>query len=186
MFVVASILLIFGLFFLFIPKDNLTAASASLGAAQVATSSLPVLLEIPRINLSANIEEVGQTSQGSMDTPKYSADVGWYKYGVTPGGKGSAVIDGHLDNFLGLKAVFYNLNKLSVGDDVYVTNQKGEKLDFVVTSKKLYDYNATDTSAVFTSTDDLVHLNLITCNGTWLKDVHNYDKRLVIFTKLVS
>jgi hypothetical protein len=72
-----------------------------------------------------------------------------------------------------------------MGDDVYVVNDKGEKLLFKVTDTKTYPYDAPDTKEVF-GPADVPRLNLITCNGTWLKGEENYQKRLVVFTQFVS
>ncbi len=147
--------------------------------------SLPKTLIIPKLQVETPISEVGLTPEGKMATPEDSHEAGWYKFGVMPGAKGSAVLAGHLDNEDGSPAVFYSLSKLAVGDDIYVVNDKGEKLQFKVTGAKIYPYNTTDTKEVF-GPSDVPKLNLITCNGTWLTNASNYQKRLVVFTEFVG
>lgn len=147
--------------------------------------SLPRELIIPKIDVETHITEVGLTDGGKMDTPEDPKDAGWYKFGVMPGAMGSAVLAGHLDNEDGSPAAFYSLSKLASGDDVYVLNDKGEKLHFKVTGTKKYPYDAPDTKEVF-GPSDAPRLNLITCHGTWLKGESNYDERLVVFTEFVS
>ncbi len=152
-------------------------------ASSQETFSLPKTLIIPKLNINTPIESVGITASGDMAVPEKSADVGWYKFGTLPGQVGSAVIAGHLDDFLGLPAIFSKLSTLSVDDDVYVLLENGTTLHFKVTGAKTYPYTG-DTKEVFESSEG-THLNLITCNGSWLKDARNYDKRLVVFTELV-
>ena len=112
-------------------------------------------------------------------------DVAWYKGGPLPGMPGSAVIDGHVDGKNVPKAVFYNLGKLKKGDTVQVVNAGGETLSFKVINTKTYAYD--DPAAdVFASDVGVSRLNLITCGGTWIKAKKLYDKRVVVFTKLVT
>ncbi len=152
-------------------------------AREVLALPLPVTLLIPKINVQADIEHVGVTPQGDMATPQKPFDVGWYKFGTIPGAIGNSVIAGHLDNVSGKPVVFAELSSLSFGDDVYIINQKGERLHFEVIDKKKYKYNATTTLEIFGPTDG-VHLNLITCGGLWLSDLQIYEERLVVFAKI--
>ncbi len=158
-------------------------ATPALVAAPKEEAPLPVTLEIPKLNISAPIEHVGVTKDRDMDTPKDSKNAGWYKYGTVPGERGSAVAAGHLDNQNGTPAVFARLSELTAGDDVYVVNEKGERLHFKVTGKKSYDYDIPDTKEIF-GPAPVSRLNLITCNGAWLKGQSVYSKRLVVFTEL--
>src|SRR5438105_546216 len=99
----------------------------------------PLRLLIPAIGIKSAVEEVGILTKGDfagdMDTPARNPwdDVGWYNAGPRPGERGSAVIDGHLDNQNGLPAVFWNLGKLHVGNEVRVVMSNGKKLTFRVT-----------------------------------------------------
>src|SRR5437870_1232065 len=61
----------------------------------------PQTLIIPKLGISAYVENVGKTSIGTMDTPTRSNDVAWYRYGPRPGEDGQAVIAGHLDTATG-------------------------------------------------------------------------------------
>jgi hypothetical protein len=66
-----------------------------------------------------------------------------------------------------------------------VTNDENDTFEFVVKSIASFNRNA-DATTVFTSTDNLAHLNLITCEGVWNEVDGNYPDRLVVFTNLVS
>jgi sortase (surface protein transpeptidase) len=141
----------------------------------------PMRLKIPGINIDSAVEYVGLTSDGAMDVPENQDDVAWFERGQRPGENGSAVIAGHYGWKNGRASVFDNLHKLREGDKLYIEDDKGVIIYFVVRESRIYDPNA-DASDVFGSNDGKSHLNLITCEGTWDKVSKSYSKRLVIFT----
>ncbi|HLY67145.1 MAG TPA: class F sortase [Chloroflexota bacterium] len=156
-------------------------------AAQPAASKLPPLpkeLLIPAIHVDAPVEQVGTTPDGVMDVPKQWNDVGWFDQGYLPGQQGHAVIAGHLDSTTD-KAVFWELNKLKPGDQVIVDENDGSQLTFDVTGSDVYPYNQAPLQQIFGPADTPM-LNLITCNGTFDQGSKNYDKRLVVHTKLAT
>jgi LPXTG-site transpeptidase (sortase) family protein len=159
--------------------------SAILGSVenikQVQTTELTPRLVISNINVNTRIESVGLTKLGAMEAPKSPENVAWYNLGPVVGSIGSAVIAGHFGWKEGIPAVFDNLNKLQIGDRVYVKSVNQEVLTFVVQKTKIYDKDA-DTTEVFISNDKLSRLNLITCEGVWDKDSKVYSDRLVVFT----
>lgn len=145
----------------------------------------PARLEIPSLNIDAHVQFAGINAKGDMMAPNNFTDVAWYKYGPVPGQIGSAVIDGHVDNGLALAGVFKHLGDIKAGDDVYVVDQNGAKLHFVVTDVKAYPYTAAPADEIFGRTD-AARLNLITCAGTWVAGQRTYNERLVVYTKLAS
>ncbi len=144
---------------------------------------LPVRLKIPSIKVDAAVESVGMTTKGAMDVPKDPDNVGWYSLGVRPGGKGNAVLAGHLDWYKGKTAVFQNLKNLRKGDLLSIETDKGKFLPFVVREIHSYDPNEI-VPEVFQKSDGS-HLNLVTCGGLWDKQRKIYRERLVIFTDAV-
>ena len=142
---------------------------------------LPVRLKIPSLDIDSAIEDALITPDGRMDVPAGSIHVAWFAPGPHPGDIGSAVIGGHFGIKNGVPFVFYNLNNIAVGDKVYIVDNKGDTITFVVRSIKSFDRKA-DATSVFTSDDGLAHLNLITCEGTWNQVNGNYPERLVVFT----
>lgn len=145
------------------------------------STSHPKNLQIPAINISAYIEQSGVTNNGEMEVPSAIANVGWYTFGAKIGDIGSAVISGHLNGKNGEAGVFSNLNKLKKGDKIFVTDETGNILIFIVTGSSLY--KAGYAEEVFTKNDGK-YLNLITCYGFWNKSRKSYDKRLVVFSTL--
>lgn len=147
---------------------------------------LPARLKIPGINIDATVEFVGLTSQGTMGVPKGPDDVGWYELGPRPGESGSAVMAGHYGTWKnGQGSVFDNLHKLSKGDKLYIEDEKGVTVTFIVRESRSYDPKA-DAGDVFSSDDEKSHLNLITCEGIWNKTSKSYSERLVVFTDKVD
>ncbi len=144
----------------------------------------PNRLMIPSISLDARFQYVGVTRKGNMSTPNNFSDVGWYRYGPLPGDKGSAVVAGHVDDGLALPAVFWNLDKLKMGDDIYVKKNNGATIHFVVTNISTYNYNA-PTAGIFSGGDKPL-LKLITCAGTFIPAIGTHDKRLVVTAEMVS
>ncbi|MBI2611030.1 class F sortase [Candidatus Kaiserbacteria bacterium] len=145
----------------------------------------PARLRVPSLEIDAFIQHVGVNAKGNMAAPSNFVDVGWYKYGTTPGFTGSAVVTGHVDNALGLPGVFKELDKMRIGDDIFVEAQDGEELHFRVVEIQRYPYTLVPLKVLF-SRSDLPRLNLITCSGKWLQSERSYDERLVVYAELVS
>jgi sortase A len=169
------------------PEDNgFAPPTAAISArTEVPPEEQPARLQIPALGIDAAVQYVGVTKAGNMGVPNNFTDVAWYKYGTPPGERGSAVIDGHVDNGLGLDGVFKHLGDIKAGDDVYVLRKNGGKIHYVVTSIATYPYKAVPTDLVF-SRQDTARLNLITCEGTWVKNDKTYDERLIVYTELVT
>lgn len=162
------------------------AVPASLETAPVvATSSQPERLRIPSVGVNAAVQYVGINAQGNMRAPDNFTDVAWYDLGTVPGQLGSAVIDGHVDNGLGLAGVFKHLDEIKVGDSIYVDTKAGQTLRFVVTDIDLYPYQSVPVQKLF-GQKDAARLNLITCGGSWVSGGDTYDHRLVIYSVLAS
>lgn len=160
-----------------LPIENV----AVLSNQEQASVELPVRLKIPSIKVDAPIEYVGLAPDGAMNVPKERANAAWFELGQRPGEDGSAVIAGHYGwkNMEG--SVFDDLHKLRKGDRIYVEDDRGDIISFVVRESRRYDPQA-DASAVFGSNDGKAHLNLVTCEGEWDKVSKTYSKRLVVFT----
>lgn len=147
----------------------------------------PAILEIPKIGVKTDVQHVGVTESGLMGVPSNFTDTGWYKYGPVPGQPGSSVIAGHQDNAMGTPAVFFELEKLVVGDDIYITSEDGTKLHFKVRKTETVPYNLSGPKLeeIFQGQGGR-YLNLITCAGNWLQSAKTNDLRLIVYTELVE
>lgn len=151
----------------------------------IVAADLPARLRIPSLDIDAKVQHVGLKANGQMANPNNFTDVGWYKYGTAPGYRGSAVVAGHVDNGLSLPGVFKRLTETKVGDEIEVETAGGEIQRFRVTAVENYHYQQVPAEALFNRADK-ARLNLITCDGTWLKGERTYDRRLVVYAELVS
>lgn len=149
--------------------------------------ALPVRLVIPNINVDAHVQSVGLAENGSgeMGIPSNFTDVGWYEAGVRPGMRGNAVIAGHFNGKTVKEAVFFDLQTLEIGDEVFIISADGNEVAFKVVKIESYDYDDA-TNDVFISNDGKARLNLITCGGQWLPHEKVYDKRTVVFTESIA
>ncbi|MDB4978458.1 MAG: peptidase sortase [Candidatus Peribacteria bacterium] len=162
-------------------------AGISPGMAQTFQSSdiqagFPIRLRIRNIHVDAAVEQVGTNENQEMQTPTEWNNVGWYAPGPRPGQQGTAVMAGHLDSKTG-KAVFWDLQKLKPGDTVDVVDSAGHTLTFTVKHKETYTDTTAPMQKIFGQTDG-IHLNLITCGGTWNKTAGRYEEKLVVYTEL--
>lgn len=141
---------------------------------------LPVRLVIAGLKVDAQISQLGLTKNGEMDIPLNIMETGWYKYGPHPGDTGTSVIAGHLSGEKGEPGIFKNLEKLQKGDSLSVIDDKGHTISFTVREVRSYGYNEKP-GEVFNSNGG-VHLNLITCAGSWDRTNRSFSKRLVVFS----
>lgn len=161
-------------------EQSVLVATTSTPVAKKVVGDAPFTVSIPAINLDNPVIRVGLNEKGEMDVPSGTSDnVGWYKHGPMPGEVGSAVLDAHV------YAAFKNLDKLKVGDDIYVTNADGKELHFVVEETAVTKLEETSATRLFDRRDK-VRLNLITCAGTYSAARGTYDHRLIVYAVLVT
>ncbi len=160
-----------------------TAQPAAMTPA-AADDQTPVRLVIGKLGLDTQIESVGKTDGDAVVVPQAPQNVAWYNLGVKPGEQGNAVISGHLDSQAG-RAVFWRLRELKVGDIISVFDQSGSERKFAVIDSVAYAYDQAPINRIF-GFDLERDLNLITCTGRWNRKLHTYEKRLVVYTRLVE
>jgi len=143
---------------------------------------LPSRLKIPKINIDVALEHVGLTTQGAVDMPKGRSNGAWFDLSPRPGENGNAIITGHY-GYWGKDepAIFNDLYKLQKGDKLYIEDEKGTIIIFIVRELQIYDRDEY-APGVFNSGDGKAHLNLITCDGSWIVSQKTYSNRLIVFT----
>ncbi|MFZ3011956.1 MAG: class F sortase [Minisyncoccia bacterium] len=159
------------------PNDNIAPLFAS------PEKIIPIRITIPSIKVEALIKPVGLTKLKTMESPEEPLDTAWFKLGASPGEKGSSVIAGHRGWKTG-RAIFDDLDEIQLGDKVYVENEKGDILVFVVREMRVY--GALEIVPEVWNKNDAAYLNLITCSGDWNASTGTSDKRLVVFTDLAT
>lgn len=169
-------------------EQKQTVLSAQTKEKQTVTSNkqsepgIPLKIQIPKIDVDAKIEAVGNDENGRMDVPKDADEIAWYEPGFLPGKDGNAVLAGHYDKKDGSPAVFWKLNKLKEGDKIIVTDDKGEKRTFFVVKMAKYPYDNFPLGEVFGDSERPM-LNLITCQGSWNEKSNTYAERLVVYAQ---
>jgi LPXTG-site transpeptidase (sortase) family protein len=105
--------------------------------------------------------------------------------GSKPGQAGNAVIAGHVNNALTMAGVFQHLGDVHVGDTIAVSDASGKTLNYVVTETDQYTTDNAPMAAIF-SISGPSQIVLITCDGAWDAAAKSYNKRLVVYAKLVK
>ncbi|KJS62651.1 peptidase C60 [Streptomyces rubellomurinus] len=162
------------------------AAPAAAPGAPVLKRAKPTRLRIPQIAVDAPFTELALGPTGQLDAPPPDDKnlVGWYRDGVTPGERGSAVVAGHIDTSKG-PAVFLLLSLLLPGNKVEVSRADGTVAVFSVDSVETFAKNAFPDQRVYGKTPD-AQLRLITCGGTYDKQKRDYLDNVVVFAHLES
>lgn len=145
----------------------------------------PKTISISKINVTAQLESVAMDEKGSMATPDDADNGAWYNLGAKPGQKGNAVIAGHYDKKDGSPAVFWDVGKLVPGDEIVITDAKGNTKKFEVTGSEKYPYDNFPMQKVFGDNSEAM-LNLITCEGDWNSSTGMYSHRTVVFSRLIE
>ncbi len=159
-------------------------ATAPSTATPLPRAGQPTRLRIPVIRVDAAIEYVGLTPAGAMDIPQAYANTAWYEPGTRPGDQGNAAIAGHVDSKTG-PAVFWDLPKLAVGDEIFVVGDDGNERRFVVTGRESYQRTDAPLERIFGSTTAR-QLNLITCDprSTFDREKGEYASNVVVYAEL--
>jgi sortase (surface protein transpeptidase) len=147
-------------------------------------AAAPVRLQIPSIGMDSELIDLGLQADGTLEVPPSGFPAGWYTGAPTPGELGPAIIAGHVD-WGGQPGVFFDLRELSTGDEIAITRQDGSTARFRVTQVEQFAKNAFPTQAVY---GDLDHagLRLITCGGSFDRQLRSYVDNLVVFAELVG
>jgi hypothetical protein len=149
--------------------------------------SAPVSVAIPAIGVRSPLLRLGLNPDGTIQVPDIatSADeAAWYKYSVTPGQIGAAVIEGHVDSQVG-PAVFFRLGALHPGDRIDVTLADAMTAVFRVTGVREYTKDNFPTKMIYSATN-YASLRVVTCGGTFDYATGHYLGSVVVFASLVS
>jgi Sortase domain len=149
--------------------------------------SEPVRIDIPDISVHAGMVPVGVGPGNAIGVPPLSQPdlTGWYRYGRTPGEKGSAVVLGHVDARASGKAVFYDLGRLRSGQEVDVVRRDHTVAKFKVDAVSRFATSSFPTGAVFGGVD-YPGLRLITCGGQFDAASGHYLDNVVVFASMVG
>ncbi|MEV7187006.1 class F sortase [Kitasatospora sp. NPDC093102] len=162
------------------------AAPAPVPQTPVLERAQPTRLRIPQIAVDAPFTELTLDPTGRLNAPPPGDKnlVGWYRDGVTPGERGSALVAGHVDTAKG-PAVFLLLKLLRPGNKVEVNRVDGTVAVFSVDSVETFAKDAFPDQKVYGKVPD-AQLRLITCGGAYDKKRQDYRDNVVVFAHLES
>lgn len=143
----------------------------------------PVGLTIESLGVDvATVIGVGVEDNGDMEIPP-ADEVGWYRYGPTPGAAGASVLAAHIA-YNGANGVFVNLDDLELGSLITVTYDDDTTADFEAVTKEQYDKSELPTDEVWGRDGD-PRLVLITCGGDFNRRVSSYEDNIVVYANPV-
>jgi sortase (surface protein transpeptidase) len=138
----------------------------------------------PAIGVDASVVSLGLNSDSTLQVPTNATDAGWWSGGTAPGGRGAAVIVGHVD-WGGKEGVFGRLHELVPGQDVLVTHRNGVTDRYRVTTTAVYPKISFPTGLVYGPLP-YPGLRLITCTGHYDPTTGHYDDNLIVFARLTG
>ena len=139
----------------------------------------PVHLRIPALQIDAPLTHLGVAPDRTIEVPADFAVPGWFDQGPRPGQPGPAVILGHVDSKAG-PAVFYRLNRLPVGAEVFVDRADGSTVDFRVRGTQHVAKTAFPTDLVYAPTLE-PSLRLVTCGGPFDHTKSSYLDNVIVY-----
>jgi LPXTG-site transpeptidase (sortase) family protein len=153
-----------------------SSAGTSENTAGTTTDLVPKRLEIPAIDVDAPVTATGVTANGDAEIPADGDVVGWYEFGSSPvASRGSAVLIGHRDTNAEGPGALFDLDLVSVGDEMRV-RVGARTLDYRVTSVRSVA-KAGLPSSLFRRGGP-PQLVVITCGGAYLPDAGGYQENL--------
>ena len=139
----------------------------------------PVRLSAPTLGVDAPVDRVGVRDDGQMAIPEDVDRIGWYRFGPAPGGAGSAVLAGHVDDADQGLGVLARLRTAEPGDVLRVTDAEGTTTRWRVVSRDVIRKRALPLDRLF-SRDGPPRLTLITCGGPFLPGFRSYRDNVVV------
>jgi LPXTG-site transpeptidase (sortase) family protein len=167
------------------PSIDESDVSSAMIAAYEVPASHPRYISIPSIGVGkTRVYPVSVTDQNMLDTPRNINDTAWYKKSATPGqGYGAVLIDGH-NGGNSKNGVFAKLSTLKEGDEIVIERGDSQIYKYQVVESQtmnLDQVNSTGMKMMMESVDpNKEGLSLITCAGTWIPRLQQFDQRVMV------
>lgn len=146
--------------------------------------SQPAKITIPDIGVDAVIESLGLTKDNAVDVPKSLWTTAWFNQSSKPGSNGPAMIVGHYSAYG--RAVFANLKKLTPGQKIIITDEKGQQFTFAVKQKRDWPQAEVPMAELLGNRTSKPRLEIITCGGGYIKASRDFTNRTVITAEIVE
>lgn len=143
----------------------------------------PRSVMIGDIDLMGPVRAVGLEDDGELEVPD-ETEVGWYRYGSSPGRPGATVLAAHV-TWNGELGPFFELGKLDPGARVDVRLDDGTRRTYEVVERAIYDKDSLPRDRIWRTTGDET-LVLITCGGSFNPDINRYRQNIVVYAVPVA
>jgi LPXTG-site transpeptidase (sortase) family protein len=147
----------------------------------------PYRIYMPKIGIDAAVVTYGLDTNNVPEVPYNGSEVAWYNFSAKPGTGSNAVFAGHV-TWSG-HAVFYNLDQMVAGDDIYLEGTDGTKVYYKVSEVFLVDANDPNALSVMGPTEGDT-MTVITCGGDYFYvggiAGYDYTHRLVVRAALTG
>lgn len=148
-------------------------------------ADMPRYIKIGKIGIKGRVLQMGVNPDGSMQAPLNIYDAGWYNGSSKPGTDGAAVIDAHASG-PSRQGLFAYLNKLQVGDEIEVEMGDGSSHKYRVVHHEVMPRDKVDMRKLMTVYGSAKQgLNLITCDGEWVRDGATFSDRAMVYTEKI-
>lgn len=141
-------------------------------------------LIVPSAGLKSTIVQVGRTPTGAMGSPDNPFVIGWLNSSAQPGAVGNTLLAGHRDfedkdGNVGT-GVCWELVNTVVGDQMIVRDNENDiYYVYTVTEAATVNPRDPDSARYLKNTDEAV-VTLITCEGSFNAETHQYSHRRVV------
>ncbi len=168
------------------PLSPLAALVGPAGSAipePIAPRAQPVAIVIDDVALWAPVRPVGLEPDGQLEIPD-ETEVGWYRYGASPGRPGATVLAAHVtwNDTIG---PFYRLGSLGPGSRVEVTLDDGAVRVYEVVERTMYRKTELPRDRIWRTSGDET-LVLITCGGDFNPEIRRYRDNIVVYAVPVA
>ena len=156
----------------------------------------PISIVMPRIGVDAPVIELGfePDSNNIPAVPTTGYEAAWYDFNPPPGLGYNALFSGHVDwqtaDHSPIPGVFYRLRELQIGDDITVTLEDGQVMNYRVTGNVAAKFDDPNVLKAMAPTKKDV-ITILTCGGAWEPNPYeenggNYTHRIVVRAERVT
>jgi hypothetical protein len=156
-----------------------TGPGSRLSSSATGSGQVPLRLLLADQRIDAPVVPVDVLPGGALDVPEDPSVLGWWRDGGRPGaGRGTVVIDGHVDTRTQGPGVLYRLREMPLG--VLVELSSGSDVRrYIVRAVHSYP-KASLPPEVFDRTGE-PRLVLISCGGEFDAATHQYSDNIVVY-----
>jgi len=151
--------------------------------------SVPTHVDIPAVNVHADVISVGLNADDTIGTPSLSnAKVAaWYDRSPTPGQPGSAIMDAHVDSALmsDYRGAFFYLGLAKPGMEIDVARADHSVAVFAIDEVQVALKADFPTDKVYAAMP-YAGLRLITCGGNYDKKTHEYLGNTIVYAHMTA